>query len=1700
MSFTDQIKGSNTTLRAVVIFYGSDDQQSLANIVANNTTAVVTMADEPLDLSHILGDDSPPYSQSQVTLYELSPKYFKALKSFPSVKESINIDTRKYSIPSVKLSLINIKTVDGYLSDLLDSDYFRINKTAEIRYYPNNQNKNYYTAYKGKIKYTSHDRETISIELEDSTQDSLYIDVPVNYTPDDENMLPKSRNIPYPMVYGTMKKSPIIYLSNKDYEITDEEYSSQDEYALESKFCFDSPNRLLKENIYIKSETINNSSQDSSNKAYGTNLYIGQEGSYMNLSRYAKTAGQAEDSGDLDNFITGNSTDSFIKLNSESSVGGGAEINDVKSLILRGYILRSPIQLGFDIKKVDGEDYSNDYTYSAFAITPNDNSVSPEDLVFQGGAYLTEEVNSNLSEIISGNKYIALCHESGERLDSIMRLNSGGDYNTLESYSTRIRYNDINFNYACDTYLIANLHFTISGLVDDSIDPQPDQFWVNTYVNIYCSEVEPTIGYIPPTPNPFISRLELLDSWGDFIKGNPTGGYVYGEFEANTGGGMFLWNTQNDTNSRVWNTLDLENLSSSLQNYKGDSGTQGSSKSDSWTEVNKFNLLNINLVAQDLQTHPNIPHNSFIVNSWSKFIYNGFKIYQNAYIDTFWEKDYYADINGRAGGFSGSSTTAESIIRDIISSEIGNPESIDNYDTIGINDVKYAFTQNKKINSKELIEEISSFSNLFPIFKNNKLDIKSIQMSYDNPSFKMIKSKDIRTSSFSRTGIRELYSEIIFNYDYDFSTDSYLTSLTIKAEDVLEGYNSSFYNLNGISKTLDCRFVYDDTSAYTIASYLLMSNCNPHNNIVISLPLSYIDYELGDLVKISSLINNQKMYGEDYSNGAYFVNGQIKYNLFIISSITKTSKDIKINLYQLHNLDIEQPQESNITQVYFCPINNDQMASDNVLELDNWVDWETGTSMVNSYTDGIFTNPATGLATQYIANQDYCLGEDVNDIIYGCTDTDATNYNPDATHDNGSCTYISEVPLLSDFTGRGDFFNFYNSGIEDFNYNSNVFFMFEQSFNEVLDELGGESSPLYNPIFYTPTQLHNRIKHINLGIVGWDSYKKSVNMFILLPDPYKAFGDLNVLGEDSTWDFVGWYIKTQGLLYSESSNGVLNMIFSFNTIRDAISSGNSTLHTSQIPNSGDDGIYRVTIIPYGDKWILKVKIPLIFGGDYLDSNYIPTTSVPHIRYGHAIPPNTIIEGSIEFQLKYYLFPEETPSGMYVSMADNVDILNSLNSNLYPILGDNLFGTLFGASLNNNFSSFSTGFNTITPIDTETASSNITALTLKHDFDSYPEDSHPLNELFSSSGDLYDFLEYEYNYNTETEYSRDFFLAIGSTTSTIDSPLEGDVLHQVECVVSEDFDSGNSDTLTILDYNTNVETEQDSVFEQQGLLLKTKEELRDYIKTYGYKSLEVSILKVDGGSGLIESEENINFDNYNEVESTLIDDGSYSNSTAGETRTIHTVGIEDLSKLWHFNDNLYNSNYKRKLKFEFTPDSENSYYFLRFRRFSYVGPQHIKYKSRNIAGITYFNAIIFASYYTQYVTSVFGPTNFNQYDSPLSAHLTHIKPFHTFTLHTHDSSNNHSLRVLKDIGAEEELENTEEEIVNNEIGIYVNNWIPDIGKEFSLIGNPDNEKHLRYVDGELIPSSLDTPEHNSSSGLQDTMQELGVGLNIKILKE
>ena len=86
-----------------------------------------------------------------------------------------------------------------------------------------------------------------------------------------------------------------------------------------------------------------------------------------------------------------------------------------------------------------------------------------------------------------------------------------------------------------------------------------------------------------------------------------------------------------------------------------------------------------------------------------------------------------------------------------------------------------------------------------------------------------------------------------------------------------------------------------------VLNYIYLFNCNQHTIVKCTLPLKYMKLEVGDIIEFDKLNNNVKAFGEDYTQ-ENIRNGQKIYKYFIINSINKSSKNIKLECMQLHEL------------------------------------------------------------------------------------------------------------------------------------------------------------------------------------------------------------------------------------------------------------------------------------------------------------------------------------------------------------------------------------------------------------------------------------------------------------------------------------------------------------------------------------------------------------------------------------------------------------------------------------------------------------------------------------------------------------------------------------------------------------------------------------------------------------------------------
>ena len=161
------------------------------------------------------------YSTNNVTVGD---NYCKPiLMNIPSIKESIDVESRKFKISNVSLQFNNFPFDGVRFSDQLSETslinteatiYFKSQSTTTI---DTDVDTDLHEAYKGIIRRISHDDTSVKIELEDLTEQKAHKDLPQAYLGDGDNIPAKYKNKPIPFVYGVVDASPSVYTFSSEY-------------------------------------------------------------------------------------------------------------------------------------------------------------------------------------------------------------------------------------------------------------------------------------------------------------------------------------------------------------------------------------------------------------------------------------------------------------------------------------------------------------------------------------------------------------------------------------------------------------------------------------------------------------------------------------------------------------------------------------------------------------------------------------------------------------------------------------------------------------------------------------------------------------------------------------------------------------------------------------------------------------------------------------------------------------------------------------------------------------------------------------------------------------------------------------------------------------------------------------------------------------------------------------------------------------------------------------------------------------------------------------------------------------------------------------------------------------------------------------------------------------------------------------------
>ena len=135
--------------------------------------------------------------------------YNPLLLNSPSISSKADIINNKYTISSVSLSISNAPYKGKIFSDDIPS---LLNAVVQVYYAANGLDTldDCLLVYTGTIRRYSQSAETLSLTLEDLTEQKLKTKIPATLIEDENNFNDENIGKPYPMVYGYVDKSPLI--------------------------------------------------------------------------------------------------------------------------------------------------------------------------------------------------------------------------------------------------------------------------------------------------------------------------------------------------------------------------------------------------------------------------------------------------------------------------------------------------------------------------------------------------------------------------------------------------------------------------------------------------------------------------------------------------------------------------------------------------------------------------------------------------------------------------------------------------------------------------------------------------------------------------------------------------------------------------------------------------------------------------------------------------------------------------------------------------------------------------------------------------------------------------------------------------------------------------------------------------------------------------------------------------------------------------------------------------------------------------------------------------------------------------------------------------------------------------------------------------------------------------------------------------
>lgn len=907
---------------------------------------------------------------------EYKRMHFKPLLlGLPKLKESIDVTNGKYKISSVNLNLSNVEYNGSRISDLFTNNLL-INENVSIHLKsqscttitPDGENiediwrdNDCAVVYVGKIRSVSHTDEKVTIRLEDLTEQKIHRDLPSVILADDESIIEKYKNKPIPMVYGQLSNAPLVaeYRNSVptfmfDYKeihsVKEQEYISPDDYDSDAYYnygalkVFEDRYVPLLRNIkwvFVTEQWIDDGQQEP-NEEY-VPLQINDTQYYIND----------------DNTISIEPSGLWLVDRLQGIYSGKPKAIDLIDTNLNtvaedasGYTYGS-------------ETFDNLGMWSLNFLLSSDNDVNYNNMTDSNVDTFAQASDTQASFVQLGNPTgsdvdWAAPHYMTFNLPYILRWEfapPSAKYSRL--IGTSINGNklpvrgdedfDFNGRWGSTKSVLWTLPIPlINKIMENSFNIKPGYYGGHTYGWDWFND---------RTAQETNSIVEYLGMWGTY-------GGLYDTFTMSAKHGLDEPTESSSLMTQVlrdigvsydWNDnapikfktivdddlLDDFSISDPASHYTDCIPTLRFyyGNQDGWMSNYSIpspdNYYCIDFIGLQIYSHDD----NMIIDTPNMFSLdvkiNEIDNFSLSEYDGASKKSYYADVTGRVDAEilnynhtipNPNTSYLENpidIMRHILKEELGITKfNEEEYEEAWLEHYgwQFAFSVNKKINSKKLIEEISSSTMSFPRLKNNgEFGFVTIKKTYSveeywNDAIK-IELEDIIKYDFKLSDPNKVISKLDFQYGYDAGEDRYLKTITADEFTEFEGQlnpatsNDTLLGFNGIEDVEDNKITLENKhiqSVSTAQKFIYRKFYNEkiqHLIVNLTLPLQYSEIEVGALIKFpkDKLIDGIRAYGMDYTNP--ILHGTvIRYPLFLITDVQRGLDSLSISCYQLHHL------------------------------------------------------------------------------------------------------------------------------------------------------------------------------------------------------------------------------------------------------------------------------------------------------------------------------------------------------------------------------------------------------------------------------------------------------------------------------------------------------------------------------------------------------------------------------------------------------------------------------------------------------------------------------------------------------------------------------------------------------------------------------------------------------------------------------